>query len=193
MRGAAPVTENTQGKALDSRRLPFLFLMDLESIFRSKYLGRCVGSNVDTLLDSSTQSSSKAVAKDGKGKTHGPEIVGKNTELDRDVADLLGRAERGDNDITGLARQEIENVRTVMIESVEKVLERGERINLLVSKTDRMNNHAVEFRKRTTNVKRSMWWANIKFKALLGLGAIVIIYLSMGFLCGLPVFDRCFS
>ena len=42
-----------------------------------------------------------------------------------------------------------------MIENVERVLERGERINLLVSKTDRMNNNAVEFRKKSLLLAQS--------------------------------------
>lgn len=119
------------------RRIPFLFLMDLESIFRSKYLGQSVGGSVEDLRSAAG--------------------------LDKDLQDLMDRADRGENDVSGLARQEIEQVKTIMIENVERVLERGERINLLVSKTDRMNSHAVEFRKRSQDVKRSMWWSNIKY------------------------------
>lgn len=161
------------GTAADGRRVPFLFLMDLESIFRSKYLGRCVGSTVDEVL-------------------LGPDTPQGLPELAKDVRELLARAERGDNDVAGLARQEIEDVRTVMIENVERVLERGERINLLVSKTDRMNSRAVEFRKVSTRVRHSMWFANVKFKLLLALAGAIIVYLAMGFLCGLPGLDRCF-
>lgn len=113
-------------------------------------------------------------------------------DLAKDVRELVARAERGDNDVSGLARQELEDVRTIMIENVERVLERGERINLLVSKTDRMNAQAVEFRKVSTAVKRNMWLATVKFKILLGLAGAVIVYLAMGFLCGLPGLDRCF-
>lgn len=118
------------------RRVPFLFLLDLESIFRSKYLGQSVGGSVEDLRGA--------------------------PGLDKDLASLLDRANRGENDVSGLARQEIEAVKTIMIENVERVMERGERINLLVSKTDAMNGRAVEFRKRSGEAKRRMWWANIK-------------------------------
>lgn len=128
---------NSSGFKDDGRRVPFLFLMDLESIFRSKYLGKVVGGSVDDLRATPA--------------------------LDKDLRDLLIRADRGENDVSGLARQEIEQVKTIMIENVERVLERGERINLLVSKTDRMNNNAVEFRKRAGTVKRQMKWQNIKY------------------------------
>lgn len=128
---------NAEGSSDENgRRVPFLFLLDLESIFRSKYLGQSVGGSVEDLRG----------------------VPG----LDKDLQNLLERADRGENDVSGLARQEIEQVKTIMIENVERVLERGERINLLVSKTDRMNNAAVEFRKRSNAVKKSMRWANIK-------------------------------
>lgn len=127
---------STNGDDVGGRRIPFLFLLDLESIFRSKYLGKSVGGSVEELRGVSG--------------------------LDKDLQNLLDRANRGENDVSGLARQEIEQVKTIMIENVERVMERGERINLLVSKTDRMNNNAVEFRKRSSSVKRSMRWANVK-------------------------------
>lgn len=132
----------------NSRRVPFLFLLDLESIFRSKYLGQAVGGSVEDLRGS--------------------------PGLDKDLQDLMDRADRGDNDVSGLARQEIEQVKTILIENVERVLERGERINLLVSKTDRMNNHAVEFRKRAGTAKRNMWWNNIKYVILINVLSCVL-------------------
>ena len=52
--------------------MPFLFLMDLESIFRSKYLGKVVGGSVDDLRATPA--------------------------LDKDLRDLLIRADRGEND-----------------------------------------------------------------------------------------------
>lgn len=38
---------------------------------------------------------------------------------------------------------------------IERVLERGERIELLVDKTDTLNQHASGFKKRSTQVKVS--------------------------------------
>lgn len=127
-------SDGTDGAS--GRRIPFLFLLDLESIFRSKYLGQSVGGSVEELRGA--------------------------TGLDKDMSSLLDRANRGENDVSGLARQEIETVKTIMIENVERVMERGERINLLVSKTDAMNGHAVEFRKRSSDAKRRMWWAHVR-------------------------------
>jgi vesicle-associated membrane protein 7 len=72
-----------------------------------------------------------------------------------------------------------------------RVLERGERINLLVSKTDRMNNNSLVFRKRAANVQRSMWWKNVKMTVLFIFVFIVVIYFVLGMVCGLPFYASC--
>jgi hypothetical protein len=55
----------------------------------------------------------------------------------------------------------------------EKVLERGERIELLVDKTENLNQNAFKFKKASTQLKRSMWWKNIKIMIILALVIIV--------------------
>lgn len=52
----------------------------------------------------------------------------------------------------------IAEVKNVMIENIEKVLERGERIELLVDKTDHLNSEAFMFRQKAKKVKSQMWW-----------------------------------
>ena len=42
---------------------------------------------------------------------------------------------------------QIDTVKDVMIENIDRVLERGEKIELLVDKTDRLNQQAFKFEK----------------------------------------------
>lgn len=44
-------------------------------------------------------------------------------------------------------QSQIDTVKDVMIENIDRVLERGERIELLVDKTDRLNQQAFKFEK----------------------------------------------
>ncbi|KAJ4458311.1 putative Vesicle-associated membrane protein 7B [Paratrimastix pyriformis] len=81
-------------------------------------------------------------------------------------------------------RSEIDEVRNVMESNIDKILERQEKIELLVDKTDNLNRSAHQFRKRSTNLKRSMWWKNCKLWIILVLVAIVVIYMIIGFSCG---------
>ncbi len=97
-----------------------------------------------------------------------------------------GTTEGGKQDAITNTQQEIDNVKGIMTENIERVLERGERIDLLVDKTDRLGVGARDFRVRSRGLKRRMWWKNTKLMVLLGVVVVFLIYLFVGFGCGLP-------
>lgn len=104
-----------------------------------------------------------------------------------------GATESGKQDALRTAQQEIENVREIMTENIEQVIQRGERIDLLVDKTDRLGTNARDFRVRSRGLRRRMWWKNVKLMALLVLVVIFFLYLAIGMGCGLPGWHRCLS
>ncbi|KAA8917803.1 hypothetical protein TRICI_000041 [Trichomonascus ciferrii] len=100
-------------------------------------------------------------------------------DLKQSMNRLIQEVESGKNETAELDK-EIEQVRNIMVENVERLLERGERINLLVSKTDRMNNNSLQFRRRTVAVRRSFWWKNVKLLVLLIVVCIIVAYFTTG-------------
>ncbi|KAI3411669.1 uncharacterized protein J3R85_017710 [Psidium guajava] len=86
-------------------------------------------------------------------------------------------------------KAQVSEVKGVMMENIEKVLDRGEKIELLVDKTDNLRSQAQDFRQQGTKMRRKMWMQNMKIK-LIVLGIIIalilIIVLSVchGFNCG---------
>ncbi|GAB4841305.1 hypothetical protein Ancab_022031 [Ancistrocladus abbreviatus] len=84
---------------------------------------------------------------------------------------------------------QVSEVKGVMMENIEKVLDRGEKIELLVDKTENLRSQAQDFRTQGTQMRRKMWLQNMKIK-LIVLGIIIalilIIVLSVcgGFKCG---------
>ncbi|KFY33789.1 hypothetical protein V494_07335 [Pseudogymnoascus sp. VKM F-4513 (FW-928)] len=113
-----------------------------------------------------------------------------NSELKKLMVEY-GTTQSGKQDAISNVHNEIENVRGIMTENIERVLERGERIDLLVDKTDRLGGSAHDFRVRSKGLRRRMWWKNVKLMALLVLVAIFLIYLFVGFGCGLPGWSKC--
>lgn len=97
-----------------------------------------------------------------------------------------GATQAGKQDALRTAQREIDGVREIMTENIERVLERGERIDLLVDKTDRLGNSARDFRVRSRGLRRRMWWKNVKLMVLLVLVVLFLVYLFVGFGCGLP-------
>ncbi|KAL8280354.1 hypothetical protein RQP46_007271 [Phenoliferia psychrophenolica] len=83
------------------------------------------------------------------------------------------------------AQAELANVKDIMVKNIDAVLSRGERIELLVDKTDHMSTQARAFRKRSTQLRRKMWWKNIKVMILIGFSGVLLLYLLVASFCGL--------
>lgn len=76
------------------------------------------------------------------------------------------------------AQNELNQVKDIMVQNVEQILSRGERIELLVDKTDVMAGQATAFRRGARSVRREMWWKNTKILILSFFVALVSILIS---------------
>ncbi|KAF2861813.1 synaptobrevin-domain-containing protein [Piedraia hortae CBS 480.64] len=102
-----------------------------------------------------------------------------------------GTTQAGQRDAFANVQSELDNVRGIMTENIERVLDRGERIDLLVDKTDRLGGSARDFRMRSRGLKRKMWWKNVRMMVLLTVVIVLLVYLLVGFGCGLPGWEKC--
>lgn len=71
-----------------------------------------------------------------------------------------------------VTQDEIERVRQIMVENIDRLLQRGERVNLLVDRTGEMSQSAGMFRRHVTYLQRRMCIQNIKVVAI-GTGLIL--------------------
>lgn len=90
------------------------------------------------------------------------------------------------------ANEEVDEVRSLMLDNINTLLSRGDKVNSLVDQTDRLTSLAQVFQKSAATLKRKMWWANVKFIALLVGTLLVLLYFFVGFECGYPFMLKCF-
>ena len=64
------------------------------------------------------------------------------------------------------AQQNLAQVKDIMVQNVEQILSRGERIELLVDKTDTMAGQAWAFRRGARQVRRQQFWRNQRIMIL---------------------------
>ncbi|KAG0216691.1 hypothetical protein BGX33_012284 [Mortierella sp. NVP41] len=147
------------------RRIPFAFLQDIKTRFLTQYSQERA---MTAMVPYGMNEFSKTIAKQ-------MEYFSTNPEADR-IKQVQG---------------EIEQVKDVMVHNIERVLERGERIELLVDKTDNLNQQAFAFKKRSTALKRTMWWKNTKLTVILTSVIILLIYLIICSACGFPFWSSC--
>ena len=72
-------------------------------------------------------------------------------------------------------REEIDAVKDVMVQNIDKVLERGERIEILVKQTDKLQTQSVGFVKRSKDLRCSLWCKNVKLMICIGILCLVLI------------------
>ena len=71
-----------------------------------------------------------------------------------------------------------------LLENIERVLERGDKIELLVESTARLQSDAAAFRSTTRRVARRMWWNNAKMFFLAWCVCVFVLYLIGAQFCG---------
>lgn len=146
------------------RRLPFAFLEDIKNRFRATYAER--------------------------GKT--ALAYGMNADFSRVLQNQMDYYSNNPNaDRINRVRNEIDEVKSVMVQNIEKVLERGERIELLVDRTEQLNQQGFQFKKKATQVKRRMWWKSVKVLVILIFVLMVIAYAAIAVGCGGLAFQGC--
>ncbi|XP_009618936.1 vesicle-associated membrane protein 721 [Nicotiana tabacum] len=146
------------------RQVPIAFLERVKDDFVSKYGG-------------------------GKAATATPNSL--NKEFGPKLKEHMHYCADHPEEISKLAKvkAQVSEVKGVMMENIEKVLDRGEKIELLVDKTENLHHQAQDFRNTGTQIRRKMWLQNMKVKLivlgiLIALILIIVLSVCHGFNCG---------
>ncbi|KAL4240585.1 hypothetical protein ACF0H5_001377 [Mactra antiquata] len=70
---------------------------------------------------------------------------------------------------------QVKEVQGVMSKNIEAVIERGERLDDLMDKTDELQASAATFQRTASKIKKKYWWANMKMKIIVGIVVFAII------------------
>jgi vesicle-associated membrane protein 4 len=76
---------------------------------------------------------------------------------------------------TQALQAQIDDTVGVMRENINKVSQRGERLDALQDKTDNLAVSAQGFRRGANRVRKQMWWKDMKMRMCLIAGVIILI------------------
>lgn len=76
---------------------------------------------------------------------------------------------------------QVNEVKVILKDNINKVLERGDRLDDLIGKTDDLQASADSFQRTSTRVARKYWWKNIKMMIIIGVIVVIIIVLIILF------------
>ncbi|PON70302.1 Synaptobrevin [Trema orientale] len=81
-------------------------------------------------------------------------------------------------------KAQISEVKGIMMDNIEKVLDRGERIELLVDKTENLQFQADSFQRQGRQLRRKMWLQNLQMKLMIAGAVLVLIVILWLIACG---------
>ncbi|XP_022751668.1 vesicle-associated membrane protein 711-like isoform X1 [Durio zibethinus] len=148
------------------RRIPFAFLEDIHKKFVKTY-GRAI---------------------------HSASAFAMNDEFSRILSQQMDHFSKDPTaDRLNRLKEEMSQVRSVMVDNIEKLLERGDRLALLVEKTSTMQGNAIRFKSQARRYKNAIWWRDFKFTATLILMLLlIIVYVLLTFFCNGLFLSSCF-
>ncbi|XP_011315312.1 vesicle-associated membrane protein 7 [Fopius arisanus] len=115
-----------------------------------------------------------------------------NTEFSRVLANEMRHySESKDIDTLSKVHGELDELKDIMVRNIDNIAMRGERLELLVNKTENLSASSVTFRKTSRNLARSLFWKNIKIYAIVGAVLIVIVYFIVSIFCGGLAWQKC--
>jgi vesicle-associated membrane protein 7 len=147
---------------LNKRRVPFLFLEDIKERFLSTY-----GDRAQTAIAFNMNESFGPVLKQ-----------------------RIEYFQSNNGDSFSAIHEKLDDVKNVMVQNIDLVLERGEKLELLVDKTEALSNEAFNFKSRATTLKNQMWWKKVKTYALIFFIVALVIFFIVWFACGTS-FQKC--
>ena len=125
--------------AKDQRRVPFAFLDDVKSKFISMY-----GDKAQTAIAFSL-----------------------NKEFSKILKTQMEFFNSPSGDSFSALNSKIDEVKNVMYENIESVLARGEKLEILVDKSEALQQQAFVFQRSARDLKSAMWWRQVKIYLLI--------------------------
>ena len=80
-------------------------------------------------------------------------------------------------------KNQIQEIQNIMVMNIDKVIQRGERIDILVGKTDDLVVHAAEFKKKTHQLKNAMISNTLKMAIICCIFIVILILIIFFYFC----------
>ncbi|KAK4024899.1 vesicle-associated membrane protein 7 isoform X2 [Daphnia magna] len=108
-----------------------------------------------------------------------------NMEFSKTLAGLMKHfSESRDIDTVSQVQGDLDDLKNIMVKNIDSLAARGERLELLVNKTESLSASSVTFRKSSRNLAKSLFWKNIKIATITLTAILVVVYFVVSIACG---------
>jgi len=88
------------------------------------------------------------------------------------------------------AKMQIESTKSIMVENIDKIIERGQKIDILVDDTEKLQHSSKVFQGSAKKLRCAMWKQNMKWYIIGSVTLVVLVWLLLSFICGFD-FSKC--
>lgn len=148
---------------LNKRRIPFAFLEDIKAKFKLAYDSNVIQTAIAFSM---------------------------NNDFGRVLHKQMDYFNSPQADTISVVATKLDDVKNVMIENIEMVLERGEKLELLVDKSEELHQQAFKFQKSARQLKSAMIWKRVKLYTLIFVVVALIIWVITVIACGIT-YSKC--
>ncbi|CAD5119209.1 DgyrCDS7841 [Dimorphilus gyrociliatus] len=89
------------------------------------------------------------------------------------------------------ARSEVDELKGSLVRNIDDLAQRGEKLELLIDRTEELNTSSMTFKTKSRNLARSLWWKNVKLTIIIVVISVVILYIIVSIACGGLGWQKC--
>ncbi|XP_050099687.1 vesicle-associated membrane protein 7 [Anopheles aquasalis] len=117
-----------------------------------------------------------------------------NTEFSTVLSSLMSSySDDTHTDTIGQVKEQIDELRTIMVKNIEGVIGRGERIDRLETAADGLLGSSTSFRQSSRRLSRAMFWRSVRMYVLLAAIVLFMIYVIVSMACGGLLWQSCLA
>ncbi|XP_047316188.1 vesicle-associated membrane protein 727 [Impatiens glandulifera] len=161
------------------RSVPFVFLERVRDDFKQRYAGSIHSDDPHPLADEDDE-------EDDLFEDRFSIAYNLDREFGPKLKEHMQYCMNHPDEISKLSKlkSQITEVKGIMMDNIEKVLDRGEKIELLVDKTENLQFQADSFQRQGRQLRRKMWLQNIQMKLMVIGATLALILLLWLIACG---------
>ncbi|EMP27325.1 Vesicle-associated membrane protein 7 [Chelonia mydas] len=181
------------------RSRAFSFLNEIKKRFQTTY-----GSRAQTALPYAMNSEFSSILaaqlkhhSENKGTDQMVETQAQVDELKgimvRNIVHLLQKhhSENKGTDQMVETQAQVDELKGIMVRNIDLVAQRGEKLELLIDKTENLVDSSVTFKTTSRNLARAMCMKNLKLTIIITVVSIVVIYIIVSAACGGLTWPSC--
>uniref|UniRef100_A0A8C0VHX9 AP-3 complex subunit delta-1 n=1 Tax=Cyanistes caeruleus TaxID=156563 RepID=A0A8C0VHX9_CYACU len=107
------------------------------------------------------------------------------------AAQLKYHSESKGPDQVAETQAQIDELKGIMVRNIDLVAQRGEKLELLIDKTENLVDSSVTFKTTSRNLARAMCMKNLKLTIVIIIVSIVILYIILSAICGGLAWPSC--